>query len=156
MPSSDRTTLSAAIAALVDELSDRLVADPPTPSSPLRRIIAGAASVEGAVRPVMAVRLSRVRTLSAADDDRLMEASIALLLATDAGEADAHERVLALTGAVEDALDALRETGVIEGADGLDDRSWDVRFAAGAAGSRVATAEAAVGLVVRVAREDNG
>lgn len=155
MPTTDRTTLSAAMAAMVDELRKRLVGDPPTSSHPLRRIIAGAAGVEGAVRPVMAVRLARVHTLSAADDDRLIEASIVLLVATDVGEADAHERVLALTGVVEDALDGLREGGLIEGADGLDDRSWEVHFAAGVAGARVATVEARIRLVVRVAREGN-
>ena len=74
---------------------------------------------------------------------------------TDVSSSDPHEDLLDKIGAVDDYLDSLIDTGVIEGAEGFDQRSWLFGYPRGSSGSRVATATATETFVVKVEREQN-
>ena len=120
----DRTTIKAAIAELTSKLRANLVADPPTGSKPFRRVEVGGIGVEEYPRPFLTVQLTRARPVSVTDNDKLMEATMRLHLVTDAAGADPHDALLDKVGAVDDYLDSIIDSGVIEGAEGFDDRIW--------------------------------
>lgn len=155
MPTADRTTIRAAFEALVDSLRTGVVASPPTAARPLRGVHVGTAGAEAHPRPFLAVVPGRARPVGASDGDKLIEVGLTFRLFVDAAEADAHGALLDAIGAVEDHLDGTIDTGLIEGADGFDDRTWTLEFPAGGAGVRVAGATAAHSFVVRVKRGQN-
>jgi len=150
----DRTTLRAAITALSEEIQAGIISDPPTAGKPFRRLIQGEVKGDEFARPFLAIRLERAKPLASSEGDRLFESSVGLSIAADVA-GDAHDGILALVAAVEDLFDALQGSGLIEGADGFDDRAWSFRYAPTTSGARRVLAEATMGLVVRVARELN-
>ncbi|MCG3130899.1 MAG: hypothetical protein FLDDKLPJ_01673 [Phycisphaerae bacterium] len=152
----DRTTLAAVLEAVREALADALVANPPTESKPFRRLIPGQTDEATGPRPLLGVALMRTRTPAAVDDDRIVEATLQVIVVADAIAADPHEPLVTLMGRVEDVLDAWRDGGLIEGADGFDRRRWDLSRGRQHAGVRAATAECEVTCVIRVAREENG
>lgn len=155
MPTPDRTTIKAALEALVTGLRDNLTADPPTAAKPLRRVVESAIGLAGQPRPALGVRLLRAEPIGTVDDDKLMAVTMLLEVSADAAGEASHEALLDVVGAIDDYLDSIRDTGVIEGADGLDERTWKLPAPKSVAGVRAATAEAEVTLVVRVQREYN-
>lgn len=155
MPTADRTTIKAAAQALIEALRENLVADPPTVTAPFRRVSVGKLTGTEFARPYLGVWLAKSRPIGATSDDKLMEVSIHLRVVADVVDVDSHDPLLDFVGAVDDYLDAQRDDGFIEGADGFDERSWSYEYPAGTAGARVATATAVQVFVVRVEREQN-
>ena len=155
MPTADRTTIRAALAALTTGLQDDLVADPPTPSAPFRSVAYGTADGTERARPFLMIALQRTRPLSSVDGDRLIEVTLSLSLYVDIIEADPHATLLDAISAVEDYFDATLDAGIIEGADGFDDRTWTFGFPKTSTGARLATATSTGTFVVKVEREQN-
>lgn len=155
MPTADRTTIKAAIAELAARLRDNLTADPVTTAKPFRRVEVGDAGVGEYARPFLTLLLTRSRPIGVIDGDKLVEATMRLRVVTDVVAADPHAAMLDKLGAVEDCLDALIDTGVIEGAEGFDDRVWTFTYPRTTSGARVATAEATQTFVVKVERGQN-
>jgi hypothetical protein len=151
----DRTTIKATFDELLAKLRANLVADPPTTVKPFRRIAVGEFGVIEFPRPFMAVQLVRARAIGQVDGDRLVETSMELQLIMDVAGVDAHGELLNRVAAVEDYFDSLIDTGVIEGAEGFDDRVWTLAEPKTTSGVRVATASARQTCVVKVEREAN-
>ena len=78
-----------------------------------------------------------------------------LRLVMDVTAADPHGAMLDRIGAVDDYLDSLIDAGVIEGAEGFDDRVWTFDYPRTAAGTRAASASAVQTFVVKVERGRN-
>jgi hypothetical protein len=154
-PTPDRTTLKASIAALTTNLRTNLVADPPTASKPFRRVEVGGAGAQEYPRPFLTVRLARTRMIGVTDNDKLIGVSMTLYLVTDVAAADPHDALLDKSGAVDDYLDSIIDSGVIEGAEGFDDRVWTFDYPHATAGARVAAGQATQTFVVKVEREQN-
>ena len=154
-PTPDRTTIRATIDEFITKLRDNLVADPPTAAKPFRRVEVGDTGLTEFPRPFLALFLNRTTLIGIVDNDKLIEATMTLRLATDASAADLHGTLLDKIGAVEDYLDSIVDTGVIEGAEGFDRRVWDFDYPRTTAGARVASARATQTFVVKVEREQN-
>lgn len=152
----DRTTLAAVHEAMREALAAALVGNPPTEMKPFRKLISAGADEAAGPRPLLGLAPARTRTLAAVDDDRIVEATLQVIVVADAIAADPHEPLVTLMGRVEDVLDAWRDGGLIEGVDGFDRRRWDLSRGRQSAGARAATAECEVSCVIRVAREENG
>jgi hypothetical protein len=155
MPVADRTTIKAAVQAFVSLLRANLIADPPTASAPFRRIQEGHGAGTEHPRPFMTVRLVGTKLLGATDDDKVIRVAMVLRMVTDVSESDPHDAILDVVGTVDDYLDSIRESGVIEGAEGFDDRTWEFEYPRSTAGARLAAAEAEQSFVVKVKREQN-
>jgi len=136
-------------------LRANLVASPPTTVKPLRRVEAGQVDAETGPRPMLGVTLAAARPVAAVDDDKVWEATVQLAVIVDLIAADAHGGMLDVVGAVEDYLDSLIDAGIVEGANGLDDRAWKFEYPTVRAGARVGIAKAAQTFVVRVQRAQN-
>lgn len=155
MPTPDRTTIKAAVDALAAGLRAALTADPPTAAKAFRRVEVGQSGVQEYPRPFMTLLLTRVRPIGAVDGDRLLRVSVNLRVVSDVGGEGLHDTLLDRIGAVDDHLDNLARSGVVAGADGLDDREWTFEYPRSTSGARVASATAALSLVVRVERTFN-
>ena len=155
MPTPDRTTIEAAIAELADKLQENLVADPPTAVKPFRRIEVGAAGEEEYPRPFLTLALTRAAPVSVVDNDKAIKVTMALRLVTDVWAGDPHGAMLDKIGAVDDYLDSLVDSGVLEGAEGFDDRAWTFEYPRTTAGARVAVASGEQTFVVKVERGQN-
>ncbi|MCH7838998.1 MAG: hypothetical protein IID38_02025 [Planctomycetes bacterium] len=155
MPTTDRTTIKAAIEELTDKLRTNLVADPPTATKPFRRVEVHQAGVEEYPRPFLTLSLSRARPIGVIDNDKLIEVAMTLRLVTDVSASDPHAAVLDKIGALEDYLDGIVDAGVIEGAEGFDQRVWSFEYPKTPAGARVAAASATQTFVVKVERQQN-
>jgi len=155
MPTADRTTVRAALAALTERLEQELVASPPTASKPFRRVEVGAVGVNEHPRPFLSVLLASTKPVSSVDGDRIIEVRTTLRAVVDVTEPDTHETILGVVGAVEDVLDGLREEGLLDGAEGFDDSSWRVEYPKSAAGARIVVATAGLSFMVKVEREQN-
>ena len=157
MATADRTTVKAAIQALMTKLRANLQADPPTASKPFRRIEEGEAAFGEYVRPFMTVRIVEIKPVGTTEGDKLLQVTLGMRLVTDVVSADPHDAVLDAVGAVEDYFDELvvDEETIIEGADGFEERTWTFGYPAGAAGSQAAEATCRQSCVVKVEREYN-
>lgn len=156
MPTADRTTIKAAFDALLSDLRTNLVAEPPTVTKPFRKIVVGdGGQIDSHIRPWLSVLVTRIEPIGVVDDDKLWEASSTLTVVSDVSAADAHSAILDAIGAVEDRLDALRDSGVIEGAEGFDDRVWKFDYPKVSAGARVVKATATQAFVIKVQRQQN-
>ncbi len=155
MPTPDRTTIKAAIQELTTKLRANLVADPPTATKPFRRVEVGGTGVEEYARPFLTVRLSQSEPIGVIDDDKLMSVTMTLRAIADALAMDSHEVMLDVVGAVDDYLDSLIDVGVLDGADGFDDRTWNFEYPNVTSGARVIVAEAEQRFVVKVKRGQN-
>lgn len=155
MPTADRTTVKAAIQELVNKLRTNLIADPLTATQPLRRVEVGGLGAEEYPRPFLSVLLTRTRPIGTSDNDKLIEVSSRMRLVTDVTGTDPHDTILDQLGAVEDYLDGIADTGVLEGAEGFDDRTWTIEYPSTTSGARLAVAEAKQTFVIRVERGQN-
>ena len=155
MPTADRTTIKAAIDELVNKLRTNLAANPPTVTKPFRRVEVGDAGTAEYPRPFLTVRLVRARPIGMVDDDKVLEIAAGLRMVTDVSASDPHGAILDKIGALDDYLDTLRDSGVIAGAEGFDDRTWTFDYPRTTSGSRVAAAEATQTFVVKVQRAYN-
>lgn len=155
MPTPDRTTLKAAVQQFVTVLRANLTAEPPTAAKPLRRVESGASGWQEYPRPFLTVRLARVRPIATVDQDKVFEVVMELRLVTDVAGSDPHDAVLDKVGALEDALDALIPAGVLDGAEGFDDRAWTIEYPKTTSGTRVAAARAEQTVIVKVQRGKN-
>ena len=155
MATPDRTTIKAAILALITKLSANLVADPPTTTKPFRSVQVGRVGLTEFPRPFLAVALTESKVIGVTDDDKIFEVGVTLQLVTDVTAADAHDALLDMAGAVEDYFDSIVDSGVIEGAEGFDDRVWSYAYPPTTAGARVASAAAAQKFVVKVERQQH-
>ena len=155
MATADRTTIKAAIEELTTKLRVNLVANPPTAAKPFRRVEVAAEGIEEYPRPFITLMLMRTRAIGVVEDDKLLEVSMGLRMVTDAAASDPHEAVLDKIGAVEDYLDSILDTGVIEGAEGFDDREWTFDYPSTTAGARMVSAAATQTFVVKVERQHN-
>lgn len=156
MPTADRTTIKVAFDALISDLRSNLTAEPPTATKPFRKIVVGEGEEVGAhTRPFLSVALTRVRPIGVVDDDKLWESQATLKITADATASDTHSVILDAVGAIEDRLDTLRDSGVIEGAEGFDDREWKFDYPRTTSGARIVTAIATQVFVVKVEREKN-
>ncbi|HNQ21682.1 MAG TPA: hypothetical protein PKK06_01160 [Phycisphaerae bacterium] len=153
MPTPDRSTIKTAVEALLALLREHLVAVPPTAAAPFRGVAEGPAKGTEYPRPFLAVRLTRARPIGVTNDDKLFEVSAGLQVIVDLLGNGAHGGLLDPVAAVEDYLDALRDTGVTDGVDGFDERAWAFSYPLTTAGARVAIAEASFAFVVKVQRE---
>lgn len=153
--STDRTTIKAAMDALIDALRANLIADPPTATKPLRLVEEGDVSAAPHARPFMTVGIERTKVIGVTDDDKIVDVALRIRVGVDASTPAARDAILAVVGAVDDYFDSIRDSGVIEGADGLDDRTWTFAYPKSTAGARMMTAEATQPFVVRVARGFN-
>jgi hypothetical protein len=151
----DRTTLRATVDELLELLRDGLIADPPTATKPFRHVIVGSADGSERARPFLTVSLVRARAIATTDGDKLIEASATIRAVTDVRESDAHGPLLDCVAAVDDFLDSLIDTGVIDGAEGFDDRVWSFDQPQPTAGPQLALATASWTFVVKVARGQN-
>ena len=147
--------MKAAIEELTGKLRANLVAEPPTAEKPLRRVEVGAAGSQEYPRPFLTLMLTRSRPIAAVDNDKVIEVTMTLRLVTDVSAADPHGAMLDTIGAVDDYLDSLIDTGVLEGAEGFDDRGWTFDYPQGTAGARVAAATATQTFLVKVERGQN-
>ncbi|MEK6798052.1 MAG: hypothetical protein AABZ12_03735 [Planctomycetota bacterium] len=155
MPAADRTTIKATFAELLNKFRTNLVADPPTAAKPFRKVAAGDVEATAFPRPLLVVRLLKARPVGIVDDDKLMEVTMALRVAVDVADADAYAALLDRVAAVDDYLDGLIDVGVIDGADGFDERHWAFGEPRAASGARLATAEGTQTCVVKVQRGYN-
>ncbi len=155
MATADRTTIKAAIEELTTKLRTNLVADPPTATKPFRRAEIADTGVEEYPRPFLTLLLSRTQPVGVADNDRLVEVTMTLRVVTDVAASDPHAAMLDTIGAVEDYFDSILDAGVIEGAEGFDDRAWTFEYPRATAGARVASATATQTFVVKVERGQN-
>jgi len=155
MPTTDRTTIKAAITELATKLRNNLTAEPPTATKPLRRVEIGHGGAEEYPRPFLMLRLTRTRPIGVTDNDKLFEAAIAFRLVTDVTATDPHDALLDKIGALEDYLEGIIDTGVLIGAEGFDDRTWTFEYPKSTSGSRLAVAEAVQTMVVKVQRLQN-
>ncbi len=155
MPTPDRTTIKTAVDALVTALQTNLVADPPSGSRPFRAVLTQAAEPTASARPFMAVSLAKAEPIGVSRGDKLFAVTGVMRLVVDVTGEDTHAALLDAIGAVEDYLDSIVDTGVIEGASGFDDRVWTFEYPKSQAGARVAVAEARHAFVVRVERAFN-
>lgn len=151
----DRTTIKAAIEALTARLRANLVADPPTASKPFRRVQVAQADVQEFPRPFVTLLLTRARPIGAVDGDKLVEVSMTLRMVTDVSDSDPHAAMLDRIAAVEDYLDSLIDTGVIDGAEGFDQREWMFDYPRATTGARAASATATQTFVVKIERGYN-
>lgn len=151
----DRTTIKATVDELLIQLRANLVADPPTAAKPFRRIAVGDFGVGEFPRPFLSLELVRARAIGVADGDKLMEISITLQIVCDILAADAHGELLDRTSAVDDCFDNLFGSGLLEGADGFDDRVWTFAHPTTSSGARLSTATAAQTCIIRVERSQN-
>lgn len=155
MPTADRTTIKAAIDELVNKLRTNLAAISPTATKPFRRVEVGDTATEEYPRPFLTMRLVRAKPIAVVDDDKVMEVTTALRMVTDVSVSDPHGVLLDKIGALDDYLDSIRDSGVIAGAEGFDDRVWTFDYPRATSGSRVASAEATQTFVVKVQRTFN-
>ena len=103
----------------------------------------------------MTLQLTRTRPIGATENDKLIETTMTLHLVTDVAAADPHDAILDKVGAVDDYLDGIIDTGVIEGAEGFDDRAWTFDYPKTTSGARVASAQSTQTFIVKVEREQN-
>jgi hypothetical protein len=155
MPTQDRTTIKAAVEELVTKLRANLVSDPLTAARPFRRVETGVGDVDHYPRPFLTVRAVRARAVSIVDGDKAIELTIELRIVADILGVDPLTAVYDQMGAVEDYLDSIRETGILDGAAGFDDRTWAMETARSTSGARVSTATAQLTLIVKVQRGFN-
>ena len=155
MPTADRTTIKAAIEELTTKLRTNLVADPPTDAKPFRRVEVASAGVEEYPRPFLTLLLTRAQPIGITDNDKLLEVTMTLRVVTDVSASDPHDAILDKIGALDDYLDSILDSGVIDGAEGFDDRAWTFDYPRATAGARVASASATQTFVVKVEREQN-
>lgn len=155
MPTADRTTVRAAVDELIVKFRGNLVAEPPTAAKPFRRVEAGLGQAEDYPRPFLALRVTSIVPIGVTDDDKIMEATATMQAVIDATNADAQAGMLDAVGAIDDYLDSIHDTGVIEGSEGFDRREWRLQYSKTTAGSRVVSAEAAFQFVVKVKRGSN-
>ena len=154
-PTPDRTTVRAALDELANKLRAGLIASPPTSAKPLRRVEVGESGVEQYVRPFMTIAPVRARLIGVMDNDKLVEVVATLRLVSDVTEANPHDAVLGHVGAVEDYFDSIVDSGLLEGAEGFDVRTWSFQYPKGTAGARVASASAELSFIVKIERGQN-
>jgi hypothetical protein len=155
MPTLDRTTIRAAVDELVSKLRSNLVADPPTASKPFRKIEAGTGEVEHFSRPFLTVRAVRARAATVVDDDKVVELTVEMRIVADIAGNDPYTAVYDQIGAVEDYLDSIRDTGILDGTAGFDERTWALETSKASSGARVSVATAQQTLMVKVQRGFN-
>lgn len=155
MPTPDRTTIKAAIDAVIGQLETNLVADPPSATSPFRRVAAGVAGTGEYPRPFLTVAITSAQPVAVVDDDKIVEIGMRLRVVTDILESDPHDAMLAKVGAVEDFFDSVLDSGIIDGAEGFDLRDWKLEYPAGTSGARTGVATANGSCIVKVEREQN-
>ena len=155
MPTPDWTTIKAALEELVTRLRTNLTSDPPTPTQPFRRVVLGACAPQDQPRPFLSLRPARARPGGVADNDKLLEIEVELGVVTDVVTSDPHGPLLDAAAAVDDYLDGVLDSGILEGAEGFDDREWTFDAPRQTAGARVASATAALSFVVKVQRSHN-
>lgn len=155
MPTSDRTTIKATVDELVDKLRTNLVADPPTAAKPFRRVEVGASGVEEFPRPFISVLITAALPIGVSDDDKIIQVTAALRLVMDVTQSNALDVLLDSVGSLEDYFDGIVDTGVIEGAEGFDNRAWKFEYPRSSAGARVIVATANHSFVVKVERQQN-
>lgn len=155
MATPDRTTIRAAIDEFADKLRTNLAADPPTVSKPLRVVDVGISGVEEQPRPFLSLLITGFSPIGVIDNDKVVEVTLSIRVVTDVLETDPHDAMLDTIGAIEDYLDGIVDTGVIDGAEGFDNRAWTLEYPRRPAGARVATATATQTFVVTVERGQN-
>lgn len=155
MPTADRTTIRAAVDELVNKLRTNLAASPPTVTKPFWSVAVGEARAESLPRPSLTIQLEKARVVGVSDDDRVFEITVLMHILTDVSATDPHAAMLDRIGAVEDYLDSLRDVGVVAGAEGLEDRTWEFTYPRATAGARTIAADAAQTFVVKVQRAFN-
>ncbi|MFQ5415022.1 MAG: hypothetical protein ACE5E6_11240 [Phycisphaerae bacterium] len=152
---SDRTTIKAATQALVAGLRGNLVAEPPTAARPFRGVHDGPLDATGFPRPYLAVWVADAVPVATTDDDKIMRVTTGLTVVTDIVGPDPHDAILDAVGAVDDYLDGIIDAGVIEGAEGFDDRAWTLDYPPTTTGPRVGGAHATATFIVKVQRGQN-
>jgi len=153
----DRTTVKAAVQALVTALRNNLAATPQTAAKPFRRVDEGPPDVSQYPRPFLSVWLTELEPESTTHGDKVIRVTATMKLVTDVFEADPHNAILDKIGAVDDYFDSLITggTSILEGADGFEDRTWTIDYPLGSTGGRLATAECDLTFIVKVERGYN-
>lgn len=155
MPTADRTTVRAALDELVAKLRANLVANPPTTTKPFNAVHVGAPGVADHPRPFLTINLTRARPIATVDGDRIMEVEVAAGIVVDETGADPFGTILDHLAAIGDYLDSLIGIGIIDGAEGFDDREWTFHDAKERSGPRTLFATSKQTLVVKIERNQN-
>ncbi len=155
MPTLDRTTIRTAIDELVTKFRSNLVASPTTTAKPFHAVHVGAPSVSDHPRPFIAINLIRARPIATVDGDRIVEVQIAARIVTDVTGTDPFGAILDHLGATDDYLDSLIGTGIIDGAEGLENRAWTFDDAKVRSGPRTLSATGKQTLIVKIERNHN-
>jgi len=155
MPTPDRTTIRAALDQLVVNLRANLVASPPTTTKPFLAVHVGSPGATDHPRPFLAINLTGARAIATTDGDRIMDVEITMRIVTDVTSADPFGTVLDHVGATDDYLDSLIGTGIIDGAEGFDDRAWTFDDAKTRSGPRTLSASAKQTVIVKIQRNQN-
>ena len=151
----DRSTIRAVLDKLETRFNVKLVADPPTASKPFRKVIEGEAGFVEHARPFITIRATRPRSIGVTQDDKVMEVTVVCRLVTDVLESGPNAALFDKVGAVDDYFDSIVEGGLLEGAEGLDNRVWEFGYPKTPSGARVAFADCTQTFVVKVARGSN-
>ncbi len=155
MPTPDRTTIRAALDQLVVNLRANLVASPPTTTNPFLAVHVGAPGATDHPRPFLSIDLTGAKRIATVGGDRIMEVEIAARIVTDVTSADPFGMILDHVGATDDYLDSLIGTGILDGAEGFDDRAWTFDDATIRSGPRTLSAMANQTLIVKIQRNQN-
>lgn len=153
----DRTAVKKVIQELVIALRTNLVADPLTATKPFRRVDEGPPTPSQLPRPFLSVWLTKSEPTALTEGDKILRVTAKLKLVTDVLDDDPHDTILDKIGAVDDYFDSLitGATGVTDGADGFEDRTWTFDYPAGSTGGRMAAAECELTFIVKVERGFN-
>jgi len=153
----DRSTIKTAVQELVLALSTNLVADPLTAVKPFRRVDEGPPSPSQYPRPFLSVWLTRSEPTALTEGEKVQRVTARLRAVVDVVGDDPHDAILDTVGAVDDYFDSLISgaTGITDGADGFEDRTWTYTYPAGSTGGRMASAECELSFIVKVERGFN-
>lgn len=155
MPTTDRTTIKATVDALIAKLGGNLVAEPPTVDRPFRSVVVGRVDAAAHPRPFVTVAVTTFRPVATVDGDRLFEVALEVAVLADVVDERPHAAMLDLVAVVEDYMDSIVDSGVIDGATGFDGREWRLDYPRTTAGVRSASATSMQTVVVRVERSFN-
>ena len=140
------TTIKQAMAAYLAALTTNLAGNPPDEQHPLRSVTTGDRTADSLPRPFLTMFVKRLQTVDMIARHPITEVGVVLRIATDIVTDDAHEPLLDLMDAVDNAVDDVIANGLIDGAIVTDARDWTIHQTTA---SRVATAETTTTLIVR-------
>ena len=150
-----QTTIKAVLDKIESRYRTKLVADPPTATKPFWTVIEGIATGIEATRPFLAIHATEVRPTDRMDGDQHFRLTFVTQLFTDIDDAsqiaDLHNKM----SEVDDFWDDERATGLLNGAEGFDERRWQIIHPKETQPTRLGRAELTNTCIVNVKRGTN-